>query len=355
MEVDYGTAHGAIRLTPDVSEAHFESWADASPDRTWSIQTEVTFADDAPLNPGERFTLDPLKGDLRELTLDLRQMAGLVRVTVKAPVDTRIALSQVHLTHSRLDNLVGEADLAMAPETPEGVAWFRDFQAADRVTASVSYLLTDGRIVKVPPFLVDTEIIRLPPAFPGVLTVQIISDDDWSELDRVIVAVQKQSESATGTFVFDKPSQVVAVNLDMPDPADRTFRYRMTRTLSTGVEETDDWTETDVGIIIAGRVSANRLIVDVSPIGPELPQAGIRLIEVELSYLDPEHQVRDQKTVVIGARADHPRWEVAIQDPNQRTYEYRATVYPLNGGAPRVGHWTKSTDRILAIPIATIN
>jgi hypothetical protein len=185
--------------------------------------------------------------------------------------------------------------------------------------------------------------------------VQIISDDDWTGLDRVTVALQKQPESATGTFVFDKPSQVVAVNLDMPDPTDRTFRYRMTRTLSTGVEETDDWTQTDVAVVIAGRVSANRLIVDVNPIGPELSQAGIRLIEVELSYLDPENQVRDQKTVAIGARADHPRWEVAIQDPNQRTYEYRATVYPLAGGSPHVGHWTKSTDRILAIPIVTIN
>ncbi len=355
VDVTYGTAQSALRLTPDLPEAHFESWADASPDRSWSVQTEITFSDDAPLDPGERVSLDQLKGDLRELTLDLRQMAGLVRTTVKPGVDTRIALSQVHFTHSRGDNLVGETDLAIAPKAPDTWAWFRNFQPGDQITANVRYLLTDGRIVTVPPLPVDTEILRLPPAFPGVLTVQIISDDDWTGLDRVTVALQKHPDSATGTFVFDKPSQVVAVNLDMPDPTDRMFRYRMTRTLATGVEEADDWIETDVAIIIAGRVSANRLIVDVSPIGPELPQAGIRLIEVELSYLDPEHQVRDQKTVAIAARTDHPRWEVAIQDPSKRTYEYRATVYPLNGGAPHIGHWIKSTDRILAVPIVTIN
>ena len=115
----------------------------------------------------------------------------------------------------------------------------------------------------------------LPPAFPGFLTVQLISDDDWSGLDRVAITLQKDADSAAGTFVFDQPGKVVAVNLDMPDPTDRSFRYRMTRTLSTGVEEADDWTPSDIAVVIVGNTAPNRLIVDLTPVGPELPQAGI--------------------------------------------------------------------------------
>jgi hypothetical protein len=270
-------------------------------------------------------------------------------------VDSTIALCEAHLSHTRNSTEVGEADLALAPKGPEQTAWFRDWQSGDILTAEVKYLLTDGRIAPIPPYRVDSEIMRLPAAFPGVLTVQIVSDDDWNGLDRIAIAIQKRADSATGTYIFDKPGDIVAVNLDMPDPADRTFRYRMTRTLSTGVEEADDWMETDVAVVVAGKTSPNRLIVDVTPVGAELPQAGIRMIEVELSYIDALHEVRDQKTLVIAAKADHPRWEVAIQDPKLRGYDYRLTVYRMSGGPPQVGHWTTTTDRILAVPIVAAN
>ena len=94
---------------------------------------------------------------------------------------------------------------------------------------------------------------------------------------------------------------------------------------------------------MAGKTSANRLVVDVTPVGPELPQVGIRMIEVELSYVDPLHEVRDQKTLVIAAKADHPRWEVAIQDPKLRGYDYRLTVYKVSGG-PRSSKKTKKDE-----------
>jgi hypothetical protein len=179
----------------------------------------------------------------------------------------------------------------------------------------------------------------------------LISDEDWSGLDRVLITLQKDLDSAAGTFVFDQPGKVVAVNLEMPDPTNRSFRYRSTRTLSTGVEEADDWTTTDIAVVVVGNTAPNRLRVDLNPIGPELPEAGIRMIEVELSYIDPEHQIREQKSLVIAARADRPQWDIAIQDPQRRAYEYRLTFYRLAGGPPVVGHWRTSTDRLLAIPI----
>src|SRR5262249_34484124 len=199
-------------------------------------------------------------------------------------------------------------------------------QPTDVVGAKVDHLLADGRMVSLPPFPVDTTVVRIPPAFPGAMTVQLVSDADWSELDRVTVAVQKSETAPTGTFAFDKPNATTAISLDMPDPADRSFRYRMTRRLKSGVEEEDPWITTDAPLVVAGRVAANTLVVDVTPVGPELAEAGILLIQVELLYVDVENLVREEKTVVISARGDRFRWEVPVKNPLRKQYDYRVTV-----------------------------
>lgn len=351
VQVNYGAAQDALRLTPDSPQATFSAWADSAPDGTWNVHTDVTFADDAPIEAGNRFTLDVVSGQARELTLDLKQMLGLVRRTVRPPVDNRVMLGDLKIAHLRGSDQLGETQLALPPNGPEQIAWFRDCRDGDQFQASLRYLLTDGRIITLPPFPVDTEILQLPHAFPGVLTVQIMADDDWSGLDHVAVAIQKTADAPAATFVFDKPGKIEVVNLDMPDPTDRSFRYRVTRTLSSGVEESDDWMQTDVSVVVVGKVAANRLVVDVVPLGPELPQAGVRLIQIELSYVDSENQVREQSTMAIAAKADKQRWDIAIKNPQRRSYEYRTTVFPLAGGSPVIGHWTTSSDRILPVPI----
>ncbi|HKF20725.1 MAG TPA: hypothetical protein VKE93_04105 [Candidatus Angelobacter sp.] len=351
VQVDYGSAQQALRLTPDSPQSAFSAWADSAPDRTWKAHAEVTFADDSPVDPGQHYTVEAGSGQSRELTLDLKQMLGLARCVVRPPVDDRVALGDLQVKHSRGAEKVGETQLSLPPKGPEQVVWFRDCRPGDQLQAALRYLLADGRIISVPQFPIDTEIVQLPQAFPGVLTVQMISDDDWNGLDRVTVAIQKNSTAPAGTLVFDKPGKVVTVNLDMPDPVDRSFRYRVTRTLATGVEENDDWVEADVAVVVVGKIAANRLVVDVVPLGPELPQAGIRLLQVELSYVDSENQVREQATMEIAAKAERQRWEIAIKNPQRRSYEYRTTLFPLAGGPPVVGHWTTASDRILAVPI----
>lgn len=352
VQLNYGTAQDGLRLTPQSPQATFSAWNDAAADHTWKAQAEVTFADDSPLEPGKRFAVDALKGQARELTLDLKKQLGLVRCVVRPPADSRVMLGELKISHSRGQEQVGESDLSLPQKGPEQVVWFRDCRPGDQFRAFLHYLVSDGRIITVPPFSVDTEIVRLPAPFPGTLTVQLIADDDWSGLDRVTLVIQKSADSAAGTFVFDKPGKTVTVNLDMPDPSDRTFRYRVTRSFSSGTEESDDWVVTDTAVVVVGKLAANRLVVDIAPVGPELTQAGIRLIQVDLSYVDAENQVSEQATKLIAARADKPRWEIDIKNPKRRSYDYRITAFRLVDGAALAGHWTSTSDRILAVPIA---
>jgi hypothetical protein len=105
-------------------------------------------------------------------------------------------------------------------------------------------------------------------------------------------------------------------------------------------------------VVLVGRTSANKLVVDVSALGPELPEAGVRLIEVDLSYIDAPNQVRDIQKAVIGARADRFHWEVDLRDSNLRQYQYRVTVHRTSGDS-QIGPWTTTSERLLAIPITT--
>jgi hypothetical protein len=350
LQFGYGTTSTAARLTAAVPEAHFETWANASPDRTWTLQPELTFSSDAPIDPGQRALLPALRGQGRELTLDLDQLLGLRRIEVRAPADARVLIATARLTRRR----AGEADVAsevqFAAGSPPQTAWFRDCRPGDRIEVAAKYLLKDNRQISAPVTVADTNIVRLPPPFPGAMTVQLIADDDWTGIDRVIVAVQKAGTTAAGTYIFDKPGKVVDVSLEMPDPADRRFRYRVTRLFTSAVEENDEWVDTDVPVVIAGRVAANKLVVDVTPVGPELPLAGVRIIEVELSYIDAANQIRDIRKAVLQALVDTFHWEVTIKDPGRRHYEYRVTVHRTSG-ARTVGAWTRATSRLLPIPV----
>jgi hypothetical protein len=349
----YGSFQAAMRLTPEAGEDQVETWADASPDGTWTVVPEVAFADDAPLDPGQRVALPAITGRSRELTVDLERLLGLVRLEVEGTTDERVLMTAVRMAQRRGEAELAERDLGLTPAAPSQVAWFRDLQPGDRVVATAKHLLADGRAVESAPFEVDTRTVRLPPPFPGVLTVQLVGDEDWTGLERVVVTLQKQEDQPAGTLVFERPRQVAAVNLDMPDPTDRSFRYRMSRMWTTGQVEEDGWVQTDVPVVAVGRVAANKLVVEVAPVGPELPQAGVLLLEVELSYLDPAHQVRDIRTAVFRAKADRFRWEVAIADPNHRTYEYRVTTHRTSG-EKAVGTWTRSSARILPVPVVPV-
>ena len=254
LQFVYGTASDSLRLTPEAPEGKVEAWADASPDRTWSVQPKVTFAADAPLDPGEVVLLAPLTGGSRELTLDLERLLGLARLDVWSAPDPRVLFARGILTKSRPRQAPEQRDVTLTPQAPRQTAWFRDYRPEDRIDATAEYLLADNRRVKAGPLLVDTRVVRLPPPFPGFLTVQVASEGDWEGLERVVVGLQKAADLPAATFTFDGPSKMVAVNLDMPDPTQRKFRYRVARTWTSGSVEEDHWIETETPVVLVGKV-----------------------------------------------------------------------------------------------------
>ena len=351
-DLAYGTTHLPVRLVPDAETVELSTWADASPDRSWTLRLDARFADDAPTGPGERLSLPVLDGRERQLTVDLADGLGLRTLTLLRAVDARVLLTRVRLEHRRGDEQRAERDVVLAGDLDRTTVVLADHRPGDRVTAQVSHLLADGRMTPAAELEVDTTQVVVPPAYEAVQSVQVVGSGDWSGdgVVRAVVALQRQESDRAVTVVLDDASGVAAASLDLPDPTDRRYRYRVTRTGRGGEVVEDDWQTTDAPVLLVGGTGADLLLVDVTPVGPELPIAGVLLIEVDLSYVDAAHQVRDQQTVVIRALADRPRWRVPLADHGRRDYEYRVTTHHTSG-AVTTGPWTDSTDRVLAVPV----
>ncbi len=350
-DFNYGASRIPLRLAPDAPEARAETWADASRERRWTLALSATLADDAPVDPGQTRSLPTLSGDEREVSLDLERLLGLFSVDVVASPDERLLATRVTLRHARGDDTLAERELLLRPGEPRQTAWFLGHVPGDSIDASPQHLLSDGRRVDGAPLRVETRVFRLPPPFPGAMTVQLFAQDDWTGLERVVVQIQKREDQPAGTFAFARPGESLAVSLDLPDPTDRTFRYQTTRTWSDGRVEEDAWVTTDVAAVLVGRTAADKLVVDLRPVGVELPVAGVLLVEVELAYIDARNQLRDIQTFVIRALADRPRWEVALRDPTLKHYEYRITTFRTSGER-QVGPWTRTAEQLLLVPIA---
>lgn len=348
LDISYGSSSGSVRLTDQAPSGAFGSFADASPTGTWTMTPRVTFASGSPIDPGQIVSLAAIQDTSRDVTLDLDGLLGLVRLDIEGAADPRVLATVLTVTETSGGAERATQELSLTAIQRTASAWFRDHQPGDILTVSGKHLLADGRQIAIPPTVADTQLFRLPNPFAGSITVQIVTDAVWTDLTRVVVAVQKDSSAPLRTFAFDAPGSA-AVALDQPDPADRTYRYQVSRVVA-GVSTDDPWLVTDVPVIQAGRATATELVVDVEPVGPELPAAGLLSVQVELLYVDPAHQIRAEHTVVITAKADHYQWHVPLTDPTLRSYQYRITKQLLGGGTTSTG-WVDGSDPLLPVAL----
>jgi hypothetical protein len=277
---------------------------------------------------------------------------ALYSVDVRASADDRVLGTRAVLQHKRGADDIGDPnEIDFAPDVRSQLAWFRDFRPGDTIQPHVEYMLKkDNALIALDPPPFDTHVYLLPPPFPGSMTVQLMASPDWDGIDHVVVSIQKSADQPTGTFTFSKPDDAYSVSLDLPDPLDRSFRVRMATWFTDGTQrEDDDWKSVDRPLVTAPWLLP-KLVVDVTAVGPELPQAGVLAIEVELRYIDAKNLVRKIDTAIIRALADKYHWEVDLKDPSLRSYDYQVTI-DRGGNGREVKDWVTTTERNLIIPV----
>lgn len=345
----YGAAEESLRLDGAVAEATAETWADRSPDRRWSLTAEVRFADDAPLSAGEVVLIGPLEGAARRCVLDLEALLGWRALAVEAAPDAQVLQTRVTVSHQREGEELGSVELALTGDTRSGVLYFVGVRPGDRLVASTVHLLEDGRQARPEPADVLGTVLRVPPASPGEQLVTLYAEGDWEGLERLVVTLEKSPELPGGTFTFDRSGTSVTVALPLPDPANRSWRYRVLRTVD-GVDEEEDWRVTDRPALSLGRYSQDVLAVTVEPLGPGFSSVGVHSVQVELRYFDPQNGIREETTLVLRSNVDRQTWKVALADPTSRLYQAQITTWYTNGQT-RVIPWRDQTGPLLVVPI----
>ncbi|MEM7152824.1 MAG: hypothetical protein AAF799_08275 [Myxococcota bacterium] len=349
-EWHYGDRQVPLRLTAEEPEAEVSTWRDESDEAKWALVGQVTFGDEAAVHATESVTLPPIEAEGHELTVDLAALLGLHTLEVTTTLDPeRVLATRARVQHMRGEDVQGERELVFTSED-RATATFAGVQMGDRFEASWSWLLASGRMLEASPVTVDTRLLRIPRPFAERFTVQLISADDWTDLERLIVHVSKTVDGPGHTVIFDGPGQFRAVALDLPDPSDRSFQYRVQRVWSDGREQEDQFVQTDVPVVLVGGTPIDRLVVDFEPLGSELTTAGIHMVKIELMYIDVANQLRHQGELEIRAIADRPRWDVQLADPTRRNYEYRITTYRQSGEV-QVGEWKETAERLVVVPI----
>ena len=348
----WGHGTHALRLLPEAEQDQVKAWADASPDGQWSLDVNVTMADDAPVDAGALLTLPAVTGSALAHTLDLRAALQLRRVELLAPVGVDDLMgTRVRVAHLRGDVEVSATEAVLLQKELRKTLWFRGVGPTDRITATPTWMLASGRVVSGDPLEVTTDVLPLPAPVTW-RTIRIISDPQWGELSQVSAILQVKPDGPTASVSFDGPQQSHAIRLDFGDDDERRYRFRTTRVFSGGRVEEDEWAEADVSTLMLGATSPFELVVELMPVGQELPQANVRLIEVKLLYLDPENQVRHEGHALLHSLAERFVWRVPLVDPSRREYEYRVIIHVLTGGEIKRPRQTTS-ERLIPIAVTT--
>jgi hypothetical protein len=255
---------------------------------------------------------------------------------------------RARLRHLRGEVEVRKVELVVTNDEPRAEHWFAEVGAGDRIVAEPMWLFATGRTLAGEPIEVTTRVVPLPPPLL-FRTVNVVTDAEWGELATVAVDIEGPT-GAVRTLSFDAPQQSRTVRIEYSAGQQLTYRYRLTRTFAGGRVERDEWATADASVLLLGAHSAFERIVELTCVGPELPLAGVRLIEVDLSYLDPANQIRHENKLVIKSVNDRPTWRISLADAGLRTVSYRITEHLLSGG--QVARPTqKTTERIVPIPI----
>lgn len=347
----WGSTSVSFRLGPDATEAVVSAWQDASPDGRWSVEMDVRFGPDAPVAAGALIHLPVTEGRDRFLRLELERLLGLRHVEVRLP----LAIGDVVVARAELWRTRGEvreslATITLQPkEQPVGAVWIHDVVPQDRITVVPTWMLSTGAVWTGEPIDAESAIVALPPA-EDAWNVQVISEHDWVDLDKVVVAVAALPDGAPTVLHYTGPDQSHAVRLTAREPGARRCRYTVTRTWTDGRVEEDPPVETDLTVLLVGRIAGSVLQVEFRPVGPELPQAGLRAIEVDAVYVDVANQYRVEDRTVIQAVAQRWTWTVELRDPSFRRYSYRCTWHRLDGRS-EVGPWIETGDRLIPLVI----
>jgi hypothetical protein len=181
------------------------------------------------------------------------------------------------------------------------------------------------------------------------LTIRAIVAGDRKNISNLLVDLDYSDDvngiHESGEFAFDPDTidRPASWTVNLADPANRRYRYRMTLVTKDGEFLQTGWISTDSPSLAVGEAYVRLLTVDIvtGALGP-----GIEAVEVAVAYDDTTGNVHDAKTFRLGPKS-RSQWQVKLQDASNRSYKMTTTWIRPDGFNPKVGPVTTSETYIV--------
>jgi hypothetical protein len=364
VDVEYDDADsGEVRafsvfLDKDKPKITKRDWMDRTSGSGFRYRYEVVFQDSDVPGPEPKVDSGPnwLENEGTALVVHPRMLYDSVQLEVTAipsfPFDRWPAVQAVVRYRSDDGRFEHYADAVLTQTAKPFQTRFRiDKQVGGQREIRLTYIGATGERVETPwmPMPQDQWVVDDP--HPNKLVVRAIVAGDRKNIANLLVDLEYSDfandihETGSMDFAGEKLAQTQSWTVNLADPTQRRYRYRMTLVTATGEFMQTGWIGTDAPSLPVGEMYVKRLTVEVNT--GELAR-GIEAIEVTLAYDDPLGDLNESKTFRLGANA-RAEWQVNLRDASLRAYSMTTKWISSDGFDRRVGP-TFHSDTYVVIP-----
>lgn len=363
VDVEYDDADSGDTRTLSVflDKAHASAtrrdWMDRTGGNKLRYKYEVVFMDGAV--PGPRPTVDSggwLDHEGTILTVNPRRLYETFQLEVgvvpEFPFKRWPAVQAVLRYRTDDGSFEHYEDGVLTAAAPSFKTTFRvDKGVPGRREVRLSYIGASGERVDTPWQPMPQDQWPVDDPHPNKLVVKAVVAGTRENIANLLVDLEYEDEAngvhETHNFAFapDNIKDPQSWTVNLADPKQRRYRYRMTLVTKGGDFLQTGWISTDAPSLPVGEVFVRRLGVEV--VTGELDE-GVEAVEVMLSYRDDPTDTHDVRTFRLGPKS-RAEWFVNLKDASQRSYEMTTTWIRSDGFNPKVGP-TSSTATFVVIP-----
>jgi hypothetical protein len=279
---------------------------------------------------------------VENLEINPRELYSIVMVPVTVPAAgfpwARYPLVEAHLRyHDAARALHQQQVFLLTKEKPDDTWPLFVLQRGDvPISYRLIYRAADNRDYTTPwTSTLDQQVIVRDP-FPQKRTVTVVPAVDWNIVDQIFVDFDYEdapnnfrvSESINLTE-SDRASKTFSV--DLRNPSARRVAYSVTILFKDGqVAEIPQSHTLEPRVFVRADMRGRR-IVTVSAPRVDFAARKIARIQVDLRYLDREAGLRFDGSVTLNSHTDTGSFEYDYVDLAKPRYEYRVTIFFLNG------------------------
>ena len=204
---------------------------------------------------------------------------------------------------------------------------------AQPYNATIKYFMKDGREYERELMSLKGQRFYVDDPFSATKTVQLRTRGDFDRrIDTIFVDLVYQDEknryNQTSSIALSKDKRFTDWSFPVIDERAGQITYRAITTFKDGTSANGGEKPLTGTTLLLGEDTAT-LAVKIIP--DLIDWAEVKLANVELHYLDPDHSIDERESFTFRKGAPEAKWELALRDRNKKTYLWKMKFFMTDG------------------------